>query len=369
MRQQPPNGVIFSESMRPAKIVDARQCPVHSTRTADFWCIMHTAQPGLLGEWNQFKESYVQPITSADKEIESQVRAEVGKKLRADVGRFMLRRLKADNLKDLPEKRIFTGVPTPNQPEWIFDETLARVMSGLQLKGYDSVVKDYQDIEGTDRRALALATLQKLRQLSLHPSLDDEKALYSSSKIEAEQIAYLSGKLEIIVGVLQQVQHRDEKVLIFLINKKMQRLLKVWLQQIFGISIEIINGDTKAVASKKGTETRKGIITKFESKSGFGILIMSPVAAGVGLTIVGANNVIHLERHWNPAKEAQATDRVYRIGQKKDVNIYLPTLHHPERQSFDVNLDLLLSNKMDLKDAVVTPQVVSPEDMATVLGF
>jgi len=94
---------------------------------------------------------------------------------------------------------------------------------------------------------------------------------------------------------------------------------------------------------------------------------MSPIAAGVGLTIVEANNVIHLERHWNPAKEAQATDRVYRIGQKKNVNIYLPALHHPNQLSFDVNLDKLLQKKMNLKDAVVTPQVVSQEEMESVL--
>ena len=89
---------------------------------------------------------------------------------------------------------------------------------------------------------------------------------------------------------------------------------------------------------------------------------MSPLAAGVGLTVVGANNVIHLERHWNPAKEAQASDRVYRIGQKKDVNIYIPILDHPERLSFDRNLHELLKHKIDIKDAVVTPEEVKPED-------
>ncbi len=335
---------------------------------ADFWCIMDTAQPGLLGDWDEFKQHYVQPITSADKESEASIRKEVGEKLRADVGLFMLRRLKEDQLEGLPEKRIYTGHPMPNQPDWVYQPELGMVMKGRQLKNYDGVLKDYQAVEGSDRRTIALSTLQKLRQLSLHPSLENEAEMFSSSRKEAEQFAYLSAKLESVVNLLASIQQRDEKVLIFLINKKLQRLLKLWLQQIFSIPVEIINGDTKAVASKKGAETRKGIITQFESKPGFGILIMSPVAAGVGLTVVGANNVIHLERHWNPAKEAQATDRVYRIGQKKDVNIYLPTLHHPERSSFDVNLDLLLSNKLNLKDAVVTPQAVSPEDMASVLS-
>ncbi len=126
----------------------------------------------------------------------------------------------------------------------------------------------------------------------------------------------------------------------------------------------IINGDTKAVAKNKATRTRQRIIDEFEQALGFGLMVMSPVAAGVGLTITAANNVIHLERHWNPAKEDQATDRVYRIGQKKDVNVYLPILLHPDHDSFDLNLHRLLSRKVDLKDAVVTSQDIRPEELA-----
>jgi hypothetical protein len=113
------------------------------------------------------------------------------------------------------------------------------------------------------------------------------------------------------------------------------------------------------------------MIADFEAKEGFNVIVMSPVAAGVGLTVVGANNVVHFERHWNPAKEAQATDRVYRIGQKIDVNIYIPVLLHPEMESFDVNLHRLLSKKTLLKDAVVTPEEVipMPDGVGTKGGF
>ena len=96
---------------------------------------------------------------------------------------------------------------------------------------------------------------------------------------------------------------------------------------------------------------------------------MSPVAAGVGLTVVGANHVIHLERHWNPAKEAQASDRVYRIGQDKDVFIHLPAAMHPQYDSFDVHLDRLLRGKLMLKDAVVTPEAVSESQMVQSMGL
>jgi hypothetical protein len=91
------------------------------------------------------------------------------------------------------------------------------------------------------------------------------------------------------------------------------------------------------------------------------MIIMSPVAAGVGLTITAANNVIHLERHWNPAKEDQATDRVYRIGQTRDVSVFIPILHHPNHDSFDVHLHRLLAKKIDLKDAVMAPEIVTQE--------
>src|SRR5699024_1028322 len=100
--------------------------------------------------------------------------------------------------------------------------------------------------------------------------------------------------------------------------KTVQTRLAVWLHERYGITPKIVNGETKAVASgsKKANLTRKGIITDFEAQPGFNLIIMSPLAAGVGLTVVGANHAIPLERHWNPAKEAQATDRIYRIGRR-----------------------------------------------------
>lgn len=125
------------------------------------------------------------------------------------------------------------------------------------------------------------------------------------------------------------------------------------------MDIAIINGDTKAVANKPEELTRKKLISQFEAKPRFNVLIMYPVAAGVGLTVVSANHVIHLECHRNPAKEAQASDRVYRIGQQKPVFIHLPTLTHPQYGAFDVHLDRLLRGKLMLKDAVVILEAVS----------
>ena len=178
-----------------------------------------------------------------------------------------------------------------------------------------------------------------------------------------------SGKLQAVLSRMDQIRQRGEKVILFMMTKQLQRLMKQWLDLLYSLDIAIINGDTKAVATKAEDMTRKRLIQAFEARPGFNVLIMSPIAAGVGLTVVGANHVIHVERHWNPAKEAQATDRVYRIGQTRDVHIHLPILLHPQHDSFDVNLDRLLRNKIILKDAVVTTESVSEQEIAKTLGL
>jgi SNF2 family DNA or RNA helicase len=199
--------------------------------------------------------------------------------------------------------------------------------------------------------------------------LDDETSLYSRDGQHARQLMSESGKLAVMLKLLDEIREKGEKVILFMMTKRLQRVLKLWLDQIYGLDIAVINGDTKAVATKAEDMTRKKLITAFEAKPGFNLLIMSPVAAGVGLTVVGANHVVHLERHWNPAKEAQASDRVYRIGQQKEVFIHLPAVTHPQFDSFDVHLDRLLRGKLMLKDAVVTPEVVSESEMIYSMGL
>src|SRR5699024_1028902 len=155
------------------------------------------------------------------------------------------------------------------------------------------------------------------------------------------------------------------KAIIFVISKTVQTRLAVWLHERYGITPKIVNGETKAVASgsKKANLTRKGIITDFEAQPGFNLIIMSPLAVGVGLTVVGANHAMYLERHWEPAKGAPATDRIYRSGQTSAVHVYLPLAHCPALSSSDVSLDAVLRSKTDLKDAVVVPGKVEDELM------
>ena len=113
--------------------------------------------------------------------------------------------------------------------------------------------------------------------------------------------------------VVSDVKMKGEKVLIFTEFRKVQSILKHELSKEYGISIPVIDGNTK---------NRPKVIRAFNETPGFGIMILSPKAAGVGLTITSANHVIHNTRWWNPAVKNQATDRTYRIGQNKDVYVY-----------------------------------------------
>ena len=148
---------------------------------------------------------------------------------------------------------------------------------------------------------------------------------------------------------------------------QLQEALAQHLSLIYGLSIPVINGDTKATSRHDSRETRLGLITQFSGSDGFGICILSPIAAGAGLNIVAANHVVHLERHWNPAKEDQATDRAYRIGQKRPVTVYLPAARHPnsDRRSFDEVLHGLIEKKRSLQDALglVPPQSVTDSEL------
>jgi hypothetical protein len=208
------------------------------------------------------------------------------------------------------------------------------------------------DDERPEQRANRwLASMWELRRISLHPALlGDASAEIVSNARRSRDFMCRSAKLDWLLEILDDIRANGEKVLIFSIQKKLQDLLSSHLSEIYGLKVPVINGDTKAISSRKPNETRLGLIAGFSNADGFGICVLSPIAAGAGLNITAANHVIHLERHWNPAKEDQATDRAYRIGQTKDVHVYLPMLEHPTREitTFDTGLDRLICQKKRL---------------------
>jgi SNF2 family DNA or RNA helicase len=324
----------------------------------ELWCLFDTMQPGFLGSYQDFRQEYIKPILRATPEELDPVREEIGKQLRERVGGFMLRRIKEDHLPNMPRKHIILGECDDNG-RWTFDPRISMEMHGGQRLRYEDVMSDVVSaIQAGEATSAALRGLQQLRDVSLHPGLIDELPPLPRTSEEARAVFERSGKLQVVLRVLEEARGRGEKVLIFVVNKRLQELTAVALRRLYGLPIAIINGETKAVSHNPNNPTRQGIIDRFQATEGFNVLVISPVAAGVGLTITAANHVIHLERHWNPAKEAQATDRAYRIGQTKEVFVYIPILTHPEFDSFDVNLNRLLSSKTSLKDAIITQEEV-----------
>ena len=312
--------------------------PVENTYL-DLWCIMDFAVPGLLGNSKDFSNVYQKPLAQESVDIDA-----LGKELREHIGVFFLRRSKSEVLKDLPEK---------------YEEKREIIMTPMQQQAYMHAIEEYTSSAGNIDSMLQL--LHKLRLIS-----DSTLLCQGDTDIESMDIKDLlasSAKIQKTVSILKDIEQRGEKVIIFCIYKESQRMLQRVINKMFGIMPKIINGDTKVLSTGRTSNpemnySRQQAIDSFESKDGFNVIIMSPIAAGMGLNVTGANHVIHFGRHWNPAKEAQATDRAYRIGQDKPVYIYYPITKLDDSfgfNSFDQTLDVLLSRKSVLAEATLYP--------------
>jgi len=165
---------------------------------------------------------------------------------------------------------------------------------------------------------------------------------------------------------LADIKSKDQKVIVFADRRETQKMLQKIVYDTFGIFTSIINGDTPTTKQFEGKSklSRQQTIDRFQAEDGFNVIIMSPIAAGVGLNVTKANHIIHYTRHWNPAKEEQATDRAYRIGQQKDVFVYYPMAIFPDDmkdeegnklKSFDEILDTLLNSKKFLASNTLFP--------------
>lgn len=299
----------------------------------DLWCIMDFAIPGLLGNAKEFAAQYQAPLKHEDTDPEL-----LGRELRDRMGVFFLRRRKCDVLKDLPDKKE------------IKEEVQ---MTSYQESSYINAIINSQKTDG-----YILELLNKLRKISDSPFIDQPNT--DIETIPVRDLIESSGKIKETLRILDQIERKKEKVIVFCIYKESQRILQRVIQNRYGITPRIINGDTKVIttSNRSGSYSRQQAIDSFEAVKGFNVIIMSPIAAGMGLNVTAANNVIHFGRHWNPAKEAQATDRAYRIGQEKTVYVYYPITTLSNRYnfaSFEQTLDTLLSRKSSLADATLFP--------------
>jgi SNF2 family DNA or RNA helicase len=316
------------------KIV-ATGTPVEN-RLLDLWNLVDYMQPGtVVGSSKDFSDKYEKGLEQKSAEERQKLSSDLRKRLR--YGRpdaFILRREKAECLTDLPPKN---EVIIPSD------------LSPLQRAAHIGFVNALQ---ATPDQPHHFQLLHYLRLLYLHPNLAEGESTCDVPQAWIDA----SPKLKSVIEVLKSIRRKNEKVLVFALTQRMQDILQKVFGEVFDLPVDIINGNPK---SKKigNTSYRQSIIDRFSSTEGFNILILSPRVAGVGLTITSANHVIHYERWWNPAKEAQATDRVYRIGQTKPVTVYYPISKDPQGQftSFDEKLAGLLTEKKRLATDFLTP--------------
>ncbi|MFY2558296.1 DEAD/DEAH box helicase [Corallococcus terminator] len=244
----------------------------------------------------------------------------------------LLRREKAEALKDLPPKRPHRRLVEMTEEQESHERLIARKMSS----------------EGS---FWALSALQKLYQ---HPALlSDARGLSSATALRE------SPKTRLCLELLSEIESAGggtgaDKALVFVLSRAMQDLLAQLISERFRLGrVDILNGEP---SSRKAALEN---IDVFSRAKGFQVLILSPLAAGAGLNIVAANHVIHYGRWWNPAKEDQATDRAHRIGQVRPVHVYYPLLHRRGRP--DAGFDLRLHELVERKRAIAR-DFLSPTD-------
>lgn len=295
----------------------------------DLWCIMDFCVPGLLGNAKAFAAQYQNPLKKEDTDIVA-----LGNEVHDKLGVYFMRRLKKDAAKDLPDK---------------IELKEKVLMPPVQKEAYASVVNDYT----SGIQPNMLVTIMHLREVSEHPYLYDSTLLNH----ETDEIVETSARLQATIKFLDEIKKKEEKVIIFVERKETQKMLQKLCLKRYGIITKIINGDTPSIVKRNmpNKQSRQSSIDEFQAVDGFNVIIMSPVAAGMGLNVTAANHVIHYSRHWNPAKENQATDRAYRIGQTKDVFVYYPMAVRSDIKSFDETLDDLLSRKTSLATSTIFP--------------
>lgn len=310
--------------------------PVENSLT-DLWCLFDFIQAGLLGSLRQFGKDYRRPIERAEQSNEDALQ-----QLRRLIEPQILRRMKSD-VADLPAKREVSDCKT-------------LPISNLQQQLYANVVADYRKVGDADRGRAILGALHKMRMICAHPL----QLQPSASERESPKVAWL-------INTLEHIKTKQEKVIIFTEFREIQAFLQRIIGQYFGLDVEKVNGDTSANSGKGGL-TRQRLIDQFQQKSGFNVIILSTTAVGFGVNVQKANHVIHYTRCWNPAKEDQATDRAYRIGQDKEVFVYYPSIYSAQFDTFEVKLDHLLADKRKLADDMLATRTdVSAQELASVI--
>jgi len=290
-------------------------------RLSELWSIMAFLNPGYLGSRASFRREFSAPIERFQD-------AQAAERLRKLVRPFVLRRLKNDPavIRDLPDK---------------FEQKILCNLTREQATLYEAIVQSgmsalsgEERAAGMQRRGMVLAMLTRLKQVCNHP------ALFLG---DGSSIGQRSGKLNRLTEMLEEILEVGERALIFTQYAQMGFLLQSHLRDTFGQEVLFLHGGTPQ-------RQRDRMLERFQEQADAPmVFVLSLKAGGTGLNLMRANHVFHYDRWWNPAVENQATDRAYRIGQSRDVQVHklmcISTLEE--------RIDALIESKRELADAVI----------------
>ncbi|MEJ6014285.1 DEAD/DEAH box helicase [Corynebacterium sp. H127] len=311
-------------------------------RLSEMRSILDFCNPGVLGSASFFRNHFAKAIEREQDEA-------MTKRLRDLTSPFILRRLKTDPaiIDDLPEKR---------------EEILTVEMTKEQAALYKALVDDVQarlnDTEGIAKRGLVLSTITRIKQICNHPAhyLQDGSFVTVMGR-------HRSGKVKALMELVDRATERGEKMLIFTQYKAFGDILVPYLSERMGREIPFLHGGVSKIG-------RDRMVAQFQNTDGPPAMVLSLKAGGTGLNLTAANVVVHMDRWWNPAVENQATDRAFRIGQRKDVHVYKMITQGTMEESIQDILD----GKMHLATAIVGEgegwiTELSPEELALLLSY
>jgi SNF2 family DNA or RNA helicase len=302
--------------LRAAQKLALTGTPVEN-RLSELWAILDAVNPGLLGNQTRFREQYAGPI-------ERHGDPEIAAKLRTLTQPFVLRRTKADRrlLPDLPDKI-----------EQLAFAQLTREQAMLYQQVVDQLLVDAKDLEGMQRRGRVLAALTRLKQICNHPA----QALKDGSRLAGR-----SGKLTRFDELVEELLDVEERALVFTQFREMGELLQTHVRDRFDLDARFLHGGV----DRGG---RQRMVADFQEGAGAPLLIVSLRAGGTGLNLTAASQVIHYDRWWNPAVEDQATDRAWRMGQRRTVNVHKLVC----QGTVEERIGEVIDEKRALADAVV----------------
>ena len=285
----------------------------------DLWSIMDFLNPGFLGSQSGFRDKYFKPI-------QMEHDRDAAERLRRITGPFILRRLKTDKsiISDLPEKQ--------EMKEYC---SLTREQASLYAAVLNDMENEIEGAEGIGRKGLVLGTLSKLKQVCNHPAqfLGDNSS-----------IGNRSGKMARLIDILDEIfQSGDgDKILIFSQFVEMGEIIRRHAQEMFGQEVLFLHG---GVPRRKQSQ----MIDRFQNEKEPRAFILSLRAGGTGINLPAANHVIHFDRWWNPAVENQATDRAYRIGQVRNVQVHKFIC----AGTLEERIDQMLERKSEIAEDIV----------------